>query len=123
MNHKWHSRQLKYESNMTMNSMHLDETIQTIKEFLDSPLSKFITLAANDCGYSGSAEDLIVNYVHPLFLKAKAEASTEDNLNCRQAMSLLLVLPSPMMKSVIVILLLNFHIQNQRDVSSRIPHQ
>jgi len=26
-----------------------------------------ITLAANNCGYSGKAEELIVTYVHPLF--------------------------------------------------------
>ncbi len=45
----------------------------------------FITLTANDCGYSGTAEALIVNYVHPLFLKAKAVASKEDNPNWHDA--------------------------------------
>jgi hypothetical protein len=41
---------------------------------LASPLAKYITLAANDCGYSGKAEELIVTYVHPLFLKAHSAA-------------------------------------------------
>ena len=44
-------------------------------------------MAANDYGYSGTSEDLIVNHVHPLFLKAKASAREEDNPNWRQAMN------------------------------------
>ena len=72
---------------MTVNSIYLDNSIPTIEEFLDRPISKFITIAANDCGYSGTSEDLIVNHIHPLFLKAKAVASAEDNLNWRQAMN------------------------------------
>ena len=72
---------------MTLNFMHLEESIPTITELLDSPIFNYITLAANDCGYSGTAEELIVNYVHPLFLKAKAAASSEDNPNWRQAMN------------------------------------
>ncbi len=49
--------------------------IPTIAKLLESPLAKYITLAANDCGYSGTAEELIVSYVHPLFLKAHSAAS------------------------------------------------
>jgi len=52
-----------------------------------SPLSRFITLAANDCGYRGSTLELVTTWVHPLFLKAKAEASKEDNPNWSQAMN------------------------------------
>ena len=51
-----------------------------------SPLSNFIHFAANDCGYSGTRYDLIANWVHPLFLKAKSAASKEDNPNWSQAM-------------------------------------
>ncbi len=47
----------------------------TIEELLASPLSKFITFAANDCGYSGSFTKIIVTAAHPFFLKAKSEAS------------------------------------------------
>ena len=71
-NYKRYSSQLKDEITKTVNSMHLDDSILDIKELLDSPISKFITLAANYCGYSGTSEDLIVNHVHPFFLKAKA---------------------------------------------------
>jgi hypothetical protein len=43
------------------------------------PFSKYIHFAANDCGYRGSRYELIANWVHPLFLKAKSEASKEDS--------------------------------------------
>jgi hypothetical protein len=48
-------------------------------------MSKYITLAANDCGCDGTAEDLIVSYVHPLFLQAHSAASKLDNPGWREA--------------------------------------
>ena len=51
---------------------------------MDGPLDKITTLAANGCGYGGAAEELIVNYVHPLFLKDKSASSQEDNPNWRE---------------------------------------
>ena len=69
---------------MSMNSMSLD--VPSEEELMKSPLAKFITFSANDCGQSGSAKDLIVNWVHPLFLKAKASASKEDNSPWWEAM-------------------------------------
>ncbi len=79
-------------------SLTLDETIPTVADLLASPLAKYITLAANDCGYSGKAKELIVTYVHPLFLKAHSPASKADNremaiLFCWQFV-LLFVLPA-----------------------------
>jgi len=65
--------------------MELDH-IPTVVELMDSPLAKFIHLAANDCGYNGSTQELICNWIHPLFLKAKSEASKLDNPNWREAM-------------------------------------
>ena len=59
--------------------------IPTVAELLESPLAKYITLAANKCGYSGTAEEQIVNYVHRLFLKAHSSASREDNPTWKQA--------------------------------------
>jgi hypothetical protein len=50
-----------------------------------SPLAQYITLAANDCGYGGTAQELIVSYVHPLFLKAHLAASKADNPSWREA--------------------------------------
>ena len=72
---------------MMVNLMHLDYSITTVKELLDILISKFITMAADDYGYSGTSEDLIVNHFHPFFLKAKAAASAEDNPNWRQSMN------------------------------------
>ncbi len=58
-----------------------------MEELLKSPLANFIELAANDCSYSGSTKELICNWVHPLFLKAKLESSQADNPNWWQAMN------------------------------------
>ena len=63
------------------------EEIASVEELMASPLSRFIHLAANDCGYSGSVQELICTFVHPLFLKAKSEASKHDNPNWKTAMS------------------------------------
>ena len=70
---------------MLLNNMVMD--VPTVDELLASPLAKFIHLAANDCGYNGTVRELICDWVHPLFLKAQAEASKEDNPNWRQAMT------------------------------------
>ena len=50
-----------------------------------SPLVQYITLGDNDYVYSGTTEELIINYIHPLFLKAKPYASKDDNRNWREA--------------------------------------
>ena len=52
-----------------------------IREVLNIPLDKFITFSANDCGYSGSSHDIMVNWVHPLILKAKPTTGKTDNTN------------------------------------------
>ena len=59
--------------------MQMDDDTTTVDALLKSPLARFIKLAANDCGYSGSTKELIVNWIHPLFLAAKTAASKEDN--------------------------------------------
>ena len=58
----------------------------TVEDIMDCPLSKFIHFAANDCGYSGSRLELVTNWIHPLFLKARSEASKEDNPSWKEAM-------------------------------------
>jgi hypothetical protein len=42
---------------MALMSLALDKTILTVADLLASPLTKYITLAANDCGYSGTAKE------------------------------------------------------------------
>ena len=63
------------------------EDTLTVEHLMNSSLAPFIELAANDCGYEGSVKELICNWVHPLFLKAKSAASKEDNPNWWQAMN------------------------------------
>ncbi len=85
LNYKQYKLLLRDQGDTSLNKMRVEESCPTIAELLASPLAEFITLAANDCGYSGTAKELIVNYVHPLFLKAKAAASKEDNPNWHDA--------------------------------------
>jgi hypothetical protein len=70
---------------MTLSMLTFTNGIHTVAELMDSPLAKYITLAANDCGYGGTAEELIVSYAPPLFLKAHSAVSKENNPNWRQA--------------------------------------
>lgn len=65
----------------------LSDQVPSVEELMQSPLSRFIHLAANDCGYNGSKRELICEVVHPLFLRAKAAASKADNPSWREAMS------------------------------------
>ncbi len=66
---------------MSLSMLTMTDRIPTVAESMDSPLAKYITLAANDCGYGGTGEELIASYVHPLFLKAHLAASKEDTPN------------------------------------------
>ena len=59
--------------------LRMTDGIPTVADLMDSPFAQYIILAANDCGYSGTVEELIVSYVHPLFLKAHSAASKLDN--------------------------------------------
>ena len=71
---------------MTLSTMDWDTSLPSVEDILASPLSRFITFAANSCGYKGSAQELMVNWVHPFFLKAKSAASKEDNPTWWEAM-------------------------------------
>ncbi len=65
--------------------MSIEDSLPSISDLINSPLSKYITLEANDCGYDGMAEELIVQCVHPLFLRAHSAASKEDNPGWQEA--------------------------------------
>ncbi len=66
--------------------MQSEFNVPTVESLMACPISQFIHFAANKCGNKGTQYELIANWVHPLFLKAKAEASKEDNPNWKQAM-------------------------------------
>ena len=61
--------------------------VLSVQALMVCPISKVIHFAANGCGNTRMRYKLIANWVHPLFLKAKCEATKEDNPNWRQAMS------------------------------------
>ncbi len=82
---KQYRRRLKENGDLLLSMLPMTDGIPTVAELMDSPLAKYITLAANDCGYSDTAEKLIVNYVHPLFLKAHSAASKLDNPSWKEA--------------------------------------
>jgi hypothetical protein len=65
LNYKQYSMSFRRSGDMALVSLTLDKTIPTAADLLASPLAKYITLAANDCGYSGTAKELNVSYVHP----------------------------------------------------------
>ena len=52
-----------------LNTMQLDD-LPAIIEVINSPLDKFTPFYANNCGYSSSTNDLMVNWVYPLFKKS-----------------------------------------------------
>ena len=56
-------------------------TVQVDGLQANSPLDKFTTFDTNDCSYSGSTHNLMVNWFHPLFLKSTSAASKADNPN------------------------------------------
>ena len=65
----------------------MTDGIPTVADLMDSHLAQYITLAANDCGYSysGTAEELVVSYVNPLFLKTHSASSKLDNPSWKEA--------------------------------------
>jgi hypothetical protein len=51
LNYKQYHCSIKRSGDMALMSLTLDKTIPTVADLLASPLAKYITLAANDCGY------------------------------------------------------------------------
>ena len=65
----------------------MDWEVPTVEALLRSPISKFIGLSMAKIGYTGSLEDLVCTWIHPLMLQAKAAALKEDNPTWWQAMN------------------------------------
>ncbi len=83
--YKQYQRSLQYSGDWALQLMSIEDSLPSISDLINSPLSKYITLAANDYGYDGTAEELIVSYIHPLFLRAHLAASKLDNPSWRKA--------------------------------------
>ena len=61
LNYKQYRRSLRDDGDASLSMMAItdgSDGIPTIAELLESPLAKYITLAAYDCGYSGTAEKI-----------------------------------------------------------------
>ena len=67
----------KEVGDMSISVMAID--VSSVEEYIKRPLAKFKTFSENDFGYNGSTKDLIVNWVHLLFLNAKTAACRKDN--------------------------------------------
>jgi hypothetical protein len=60
----------------------LEDSPESLEELFGGLLDQFIKLSATDSGLDPlQTQDLWIKLVHPLFLKAKAEASKADNPN------------------------------------------
>ncbi len=59
----------------------------TIEDHHTSPLSRFITFAANDCRYNDSFSEICVTAIYPIFLKAISKVSKEHNPNWHEAIN------------------------------------
>ena len=66
--------------------MNIDD-FPSIDDLVESPLDIFIYFTKNQCGYAGPACDLMVEWVHPMFLKATYVASNEDKMKWWKYMS------------------------------------
>ena len=79
------SKERRRLSARTVRSMLFE--VDTIEDLMNSPLSEVITLAVNDCVYSGPELTPICQDISPHFLSAKTGLSKEDNPGWREAMS------------------------------------
>ena len=51
---------------MALKNVTDEDKCPTVAEILEIPIYNYITLDANNYGYSGTEEYIIVNYVHPI---------------------------------------------------------
>ena len=87
LNYKKYKCSLSDDGDVSMHRMAVCDKILTASELMASTLVQYITIASNNCGYVGTLELLIINYVHPQFLKDKPSASREENPNWCEAIT------------------------------------
>ena len=68
---------------MALQNVTVEEQFSTVADILESPVARCINLATNNYIYSGTEEDLIVNYIL-IYSKDKDKASREENPNWRE---------------------------------------
>ena len=75
LSYKQYKLSICNNGDMSLQSMMVGEQRPTVAEITASILTNYISLAANNCLYDGTAAELMVNYVQPLFLKTKSAVS------------------------------------------------
>ena len=73
------------EANKKLGAM--DWKVPSVYVLLEDTLTKFVHFAAADCGFDGSIEALLVNWLHPLILEANTASNDGDIPNWKQAMN------------------------------------
>ena len=63
-NYKQYRHIIHENGDMLLQIMMVGDQRPTVTEIMAIPLGKYINLSANDCQYSGTVEELIVNYVY-----------------------------------------------------------
>jgi hypothetical protein len=80
LKYKQYQQSLQSNEDQALQLMSIEDSLPSISDLINSPFSKYITLlAANDCRYDGTTKELIVSYVHLLFLRAHSAVSKLDN--------------------------------------------
>jgi hypothetical protein len=85
LKYKHYQQSLQSSGDWALQLMSIEDSLPSISDLINSPLSKYITLAADDCGYDRTAEELIVRYVHLLLFQAHSAASKLDNPGWQEA--------------------------------------
>ena len=74
LNYKQYKCSLRDNGDISLWIMTVGYQFLTVDYLMDIPLADYVNLSDNYCGYGGTVEELIVNYVHPFFLKTKSVA-------------------------------------------------
>ena len=73
------------EANSTICSQSWE--VPSAEVLLKSDLAQFVHFATTDCGFDGTIESLVANWLHPLMLAAKLRGNDADNPSWIQAMN------------------------------------
>ena len=56
---------MRYRQHIFSN-VKVEENLPAVADILENQIAKYMNIYANNCGYSATAEEIIVNYVHTL---------------------------------------------------------
>ena len=65
----------------------MDWEVPSAAVLLEDKLTKFVHFAAANCGFDGSIEALVVNWLYPWMLAAETNSISGDTHNWKQAMN------------------------------------